>query len=140
MRNRMCPFCHSNCSRIVGTRVDVWAKCLDCRSIFRDITPARSRQIHDEAFQDREFIASLLALDGEQPARACWETLALPGGSEPEIGPGSGHLLAAAKEAGCSVEAVESSAVHRDYIRDVWGIDSVYTTMDEIPADRIFDT
>ncbi len=56
-----------------------------------------------------------------------------------EIGPGSGHLLAAAREAGCSVEAVESSAVHRDYIRDTWGIGTLYSTMDEIPDGRTFD-
>jgi SAM-dependent methyltransferase len=118
----------------------VWVKCLKCRSIFRDITPARSQQIHDEAFQDSEFIDSVRAVAGEQPLRARWDLLSLPGGSVLEIGPGSGHLLAAAKQAGCSVEAVESSAVHRNYIRDTWGIDSVYATMDEIPADHTFDT
>jgi SAM-dependent methyltransferase len=120
--------------------VDVWVKCLDCRSIFRDITPARSQQIHDEAFQDSEFIDSVRAVAGEQPMRASWDLMALPGRSVLEIGPGTGHLLAAAKQAGCSVEAVESSAVHRDYIRNAWGIDSVYATMDEIPTDRTFDT
>jgi 2-polyprenyl-3-methyl-5-hydroxy-6-metoxy-1,4-benzoquinol methylase len=140
MRNRICPFCRSDSSRTVGTRVDVWVKCLNCRSIFRDITPARSQQIHDEAFQDSEFIDSVLAVSGGQSLRSHWDLLALPGGSVLEIGPGSGHLLAAAKQAGCSVEAVESSAVHRDYIRDTWGIDSVYATMDKIPADHTFDT
>jgi 2-polyprenyl-3-methyl-5-hydroxy-6-metoxy-1,4-benzoquinol methylase len=140
MRNRICPFCRSDSSRTVGTRVDVWAKCLNCRSICRDITPARYQQIHDEAFQDSTFIDSIRAVAGQQPQRARWDSLALPRGSVLEIGPGSGHLLAAAKQAGCSVEAVESSAVHRDYIQDAWGIDSVYATMDEIPADRTFDT
>jgi 2-polyprenyl-3-methyl-5-hydroxy-6-metoxy-1,4-benzoquinol methylase len=140
MRNRICPFCCGNSSRTVGTRVDVWVKCLNCRSIFRDITIARSRQIHDEAFQDTAFIDSVVAFDGERPQRARWDLLALPSGSVLEIGPGSGHLLAAARQAGCAVEAVESSPVHRDYIRDAWGIDSVYPTMDEIPADHTFDT
>jgi len=120
--------------------VDVWVKCRNCRSVFRDITPARFQQIHDEAFQDSAHIESTRAFAGEQPLRALWDLLALPGGSVLEIGPGSGHLLAAARQAGCSVEAVESSAVHRDYIRDAWGIDPVYATMDEIPIDRTFDT
>jgi 2-polyprenyl-6-hydroxyphenyl methylase/3-demethylubiquinone-9 3-methyltransferase len=140
MHSRRCPFCHSDSSRTVGTRVDVWVKCRNCRSIFRDITPARFQQIHDESFQDSAYIESALAFAGEQPLRALWDLLALPGGSVLEIGPGSGHLLAAASQAGCSVSAVESSKVHRDYIRDAWGIDSVYATMDEIPADRVFDT
>lgn len=56
-----------------------------------------------------------------------------------EIGPGSGHLLAAAQQAGCSVEAVESSKVHQNYIRDVWGIKSLYSTIDEVPGDRAYD-
>jgi 2-polyprenyl-3-methyl-5-hydroxy-6-metoxy-1,4-benzoquinol methylase len=140
MHNRKCPFCRSDSFRTVGIRVDEWVKCLNCRSIFRDVTPARSQQIHDEAFQDSEFIDAMLAAAGEQPQRARWDLLGLPGGSVLEIGPGTGHLLAAAKQAGCSVEAVESSEVHRDYIRDVWGIESVYATMDEIPPDRTFDT
>lgn len=140
MQNRRCPFCRSNSSRIIGTRVDVWAKCLNCRSVFRDITPARFQQIHDEAFQDSTHIDSVLALAGDQPLRSVWDLLSLPGGSVLEIGPGSGHLLAAARQAGCTVEAVESSAVHREYIASAWGIDSVYAAMDEIPAGRTFET
>lgn len=140
MHGRRCPFCRNDSSRAVGTRVDVWVKCLSCRSIFRDITPARFQQIHNESFQDSEYIESSVALTGRGPSSALWDALALPGASVLEIGPGSGHLLAAAKQAGCSVEAVESSALHRGYIRDAWGIDSVYATMDEIPADRAFDT
>ena len=139
MHSRRCPFCRSDSSRAVGTRVDIWAKCQNCRSVFRDITPARFQQIHDEAFQDSEYIDSSNALIGREPLCARWDGLALPGGSVLEIGPGSGHLLAAAREAGCSVEAVESSAVHRDYIRDTWGIGSLYSTMDEIPDGRAFD-
>jgi 2-polyprenyl-3-methyl-5-hydroxy-6-metoxy-1,4-benzoquinol methylase len=139
MHRRSCPYCRSDSSRAVGTRVDIWAKCQNCRSIFRDITPARFQQIHDEAFQDSKYIESSIALTGREPSGARWDGLALPGTSVLEIGPGSGHLLAAAREAGCSVEAVESSAVHRDYIRDTWGIGSLYSTMDEIPDGRTFD-
>jgi SAM-dependent methyltransferase len=115
-------------------------RCLNCRSIFRDITQARFDQIHHEAFQDNGHIESAVAFAGERPERARWDLLALPGRRVLEIGPGSGHLLAAAKEAGRAVAAVESSAVHRDYIRSTWGISPVYATMDEIPAGHAFDT
>jgi SAM-dependent methyltransferase len=115
-------------------------RCRNCRSVFRDITPARFAQIHDEAFQDFGHIESLSAFTGDRPLHALWELLALPRGSVLEIGPGTGHLLAAARDSGCSVEAVESSAVHRDYIRDTWGIGAVHSTMDEIPAARTFDS
>jgi len=140
MQARRCPFCRSDVSRTIGTRVDPWAKCLNCRSVFRDITPARFQQLHDQAFQDSAHIDSTVAFAGDQPLRAFWDLLQLPGRSVLEIGPGSGHLLAAASQAGCSVQAVESSAVHREYIRNAWGIDSVYPTMDEIPAGRTFET
>jgi SAM-dependent methyltransferase len=118
----------------------MWARCLKCRSVFLDITPARFQQIHDESFQDTAHIESTVAFAGQRPLRAVWDFLALPVGSVLEIGPGSGHLLAAAKEAGCSVEAVESSTVHRDFIREAWGIEPVYAAMEEIPGDRAYDT
>jgi 2-polyprenyl-3-methyl-5-hydroxy-6-metoxy-1,4-benzoquinol methylase len=136
---RSCPFCGSDSSRAVGTRVDIWAKCTRCRSVFRDITPARFQLLHDEAFQDSEYIDTSNALIGSEPLGALWAGLDLPAGSVLEIGPGSGHLLAAARAAGCSVEAVESSAVHRDYIRDTWGIGTLYATMEEITDGRAFD-
>jgi 2-polyprenyl-6-hydroxyphenyl methylase/3-demethylubiquinone-9 3-methyltransferase len=139
LRGRSCPFCDSDSSRAVGTRVDIWAKCTHCRSVFRDITPARFQLLHDEAFQDDVYIDTSEAFMGGEPQGALWAGLALPAGSVLEIGPGSGHLLAAAREAGCSVEAVESSAVHRDYIRDTWGIGTLYATMEEIPDGRAFD-
>jgi len=107
--------------------------------VFRDITPARFQQIHDEAFRDNTYIDTSIALAGREPLGARWRGLGLPGASVLEIGPGSGQLLAAAREAGCSVEAVESSAVHRDYIRDTWDVRALYATMDEIPDGRRFD-
>jgi SAM-dependent methyltransferase len=82
----------------------------------------------------------VLAFAGDQPLHRVWDVLALPGNSVLEVGPGSGHLLAAASQAGCSVAAVESSKVHRDYIRDTWGIAPVYADMNEIPPGRTFDT
>src|ERR1700753_1182218 len=113
MHSRRCPFCGSDSSRFIGTRVDAWAKCLNCRSIYRDITTDRFHQIHYEAFQDSEFIEASVAFTGLAPSDELWDSLALPGESVLEVGPGSGHLLAAARRAGRSVEAVESSKVHR---------------------------
>jgi hypothetical protein len=117
MNGRACPFCNSKSAKVFGTRGDIWARCRDCRSVYRDITPARFAQIHDEAFQDLGHIESLLAFAGDRPLHALWDLLALPDGSVLEIGPGSGHLLAAAR-----------------------GIGAVYPTMDDIPAGRSFDT
>jgi SAM-dependent methyltransferase len=101
---------------------------------------ARFRQIHDESFTDSAHIDSTIAFAGQAPLRALWDLLDLPGGRVLEIGPGSGHLLAAARDAGCTVPAVESSAVHRQCITDAWGIAPVYRAMDEIPGGAAFDT
>jgi 2-polyprenyl-3-methyl-5-hydroxy-6-metoxy-1,4-benzoquinol methylase len=139
MGNRACPFCLTVPSIALGTRVDAWHKCRNCRSVFRDITPAKFGKIHAEAFQDGEFIAAVVAAGGREPACARWDLLCLPGASVLEIGPGSGHLLAGARQAGRSVAAVETSQVHRDFIREAWGITEVYPDMTGIPAGRSFD-
>jgi SAM-dependent methyltransferase len=86
-----------------------------------------------------EFVESVVAAAGLEPARRRWEQLALPGNSLLEIGPGSGHLLAAAQQAGHSVTAVESSEVNRDFIRETWGIDSVYPDISALPLGLRFD-
>ena len=63
----------------------------------------------------------------------------LPGTSLLEIGPGTGHLLAAAHKAGRSVTAVESSEVHRTFIRKTWGIHSLYPDIAAVPHGVSFD-
>src|SRR5579871_6173713 len=117
MNRRGCPFCHSESSRVIGRRVDIWARCLNCRSVFRDISSARFRQLYDDSFLDMTRIEATLAFAGQRPLRELWDLLALRRGSVLQIGPGSGHLLAAARRAGCQVEAVEPSKSRRDLIR-----------------------
>ena len=75
-------------------------------------------QLHGEAHQDTRFVDATVAAVGLEPASARWDKLSLPGRSLLEIGPGTGHLLAAAHKAGRSVAAVESSKVHRTFIND----------------------
>jgi SAM-dependent methyltransferase len=96
-------------------------------------------QIHDEAFQDTAYIESATALNGRGPSTELWDSLALTGTSVLEIGPGAGYLLAAAQKDGRRVAAVESSKVHRDFIRETWGIEAVYADTDRIPAGSAFD-
>ena len=85
-------------------------------------------------------IESAVAFTGQRPLRELWSELAGPGNSVLQVGPGSGHLLAAARRAGCSVAAVEPSKVHRDFIGDVWNIDPVYESLDAVPVGRDYDT
>ena len=120
MRHRPCPFCCNESFSIFGARGDLWVRCRGCRSVFRDITAEKFEQLHGEAFQDTHFLDSHIAASGLEPRSTLWDELALPGASLLEIGPGTGHLLAAAHKAGRSVTAVESSEVHRAFIRKTW--------------------
>jgi 2-polyprenyl-3-methyl-5-hydroxy-6-metoxy-1,4-benzoquinol methylase len=139
MKRRPCPFCCNESSNIFGTRADQWVRCRSCRSVSRDITAEKFAQLHGEAFQDTRFVDSHIAASGFEPRSALWDELALPGTSLLEIGPGTGHLLAAAHKAGRSVTAIESSEVHRAFIRETWGIRSLYPDIAAVPSGVSFD-
>jgi 2-polyprenyl-3-methyl-5-hydroxy-6-metoxy-1,4-benzoquinol methylase len=139
MTHRACPFCCNESFGIFGTRDDLWVRCKSCRSVFRDITAEKFERLHGEAFRDTHFVDSHIAVSGLEPRRKLWDELALPGESMLEIGPGTGHLLAAAHEAGRSVTAVESSEVHRSFIQETWGIDSLYSDITAVPRGLSFD-
>jgi SAM-dependent methyltransferase len=136
---RPCPFCCSESSASFGMTDNVWVKCTVCGSVFQDITADKFQQFHGEAFQDHGFADAVVASCGLEPATALWNQLALPGRSLLEIGPGTGHTLAAAHRAGRTVTAVEASEVHRTFIRETWGIDSVYSDISAIPQGRTYD-
>ena len=139
MRHRPCPFCFSESSSIFGPRGGMWVRCRSCRSVFRDITVDKFEQLHGEAFQDTRYVDSLVAAHGLEVASRRWDQLSLPGTSLLEIGPGTGHLLAAAHKAGRSVTAVESSEVHRKFIHDTWGIHSLYADIAAVPHGPSFN-
>jgi SAM-dependent methyltransferase len=117
----------------------VWVRCQICRSTFQNITAEEFARLHDEAWQDTRFVDAKVAALGLDPAMARFEELSLPGTSLLEIGPGTGHLLAAAHKSGRSVTAVESSKVHQEFIRDTWGIDSLYEHTAAVPDGLLFD-
>lgn len=138
-KNRPCPFCLNESSSVFGVRGGTWVRCRKCRSVFRDITLGEFQQLHDEAWNDHTFVESTVAANGLEAAHARWAELSLPGTSVLEIGPGSGHLLAAAHQSGRVVTAVETSEIHRAFIHETWGIDSLYADLGAIPESRSFD-
>lgn len=139
MKHRPCPFCANESSTILGARGGVWVRCRNCRSLFQDITAEKFDELHSEAWQDTHFVDSIVATVGPEPDRGRWNELSLSGTSVLEIGPGTGHLLAAAHEAGCAVAAVESSKVHRTFIQDTWGIHTLFSDITAVPDDTKFD-
>ena len=139
MKHRSCPFCSDKSSITFGARGGIWVRCKNCRSVFRDVTADKFEQLHGEANKDARFVDATVAAVGLEPTSARWDKLSLPGKSLLEIGPGTGHLLAAAHKAGRSVAAVEPSRVHRTFIHDTWGIDSLYPDIAAVPAGLLFD-
>lgn len=119
----------------------VFVKCTSCASVFQTLSPGEFALLHEDAFTDESFVEGVAGALGDEPDRRTWEELRphLPGQTYLEIGPGSGHLLAAAHEAGRTVTGIEASAVHRDFIRRTWGLDAVYPSFAEIPDGARFD-
>lgn len=113
-------------------------RCGSCRSVFQDITAGQFAALHDRA-QDDHFVESSVTYQGSEPATAIWNALSLSGTSLLEIGPGTGHLLAAARNAGLQVAGVETNQIHRAYIDQAWGIDDVYASIDAVPDGQVFE-
>jgi 2-polyprenyl-3-methyl-5-hydroxy-6-metoxy-1,4-benzoquinol methylase len=107
--------------------------------VFQDITIGEFKQLHDGAQQDSHFVDSVGAVKGLEAESKRWSDLRLPGISLLEIGPGSGHVLAAADKAGLSVAGVETSDINRAFIRNTWGIHSLYPDISAVPKDLSFD-
>lgn len=138
---RICPFCESVNARRFGIRLGAtFLRCNSCRSIFRDLDRDAFERLHDEAFEEDEFLDRVIAQLGTQPAVDAWDRLGLTGVTVLEIGPGGGHLLAGAAARQHTVFAVESSARHRAFISHTWGIPTVFASMDDLPADFTVDT
>jgi len=140
---RACPYCSARNHLEFGyRRSQRFLECEACHSVFPDLDVAEFSSIHDRAFDDDGFVQMQLAALGNEPDRSGWSWARrfLPGRRVLEIGPGAGHLLAAAKADGCEVACTESSVVHRAYIRGQWGIEDVYESLGELPPERRFDS
>jgi SAM-dependent methyltransferase len=85
-----------------------------------------------ESYESGEFASRITAELGTNPDFAKLSEIRryLRGNSLLEIGPGTGHLLAAAAAEGFRVTGVELSSANRKFIRDSWGIDTVSTRLE----------
>jgi len=99
-----------------------------------DLTQEQYAVLHQGAFGDDEYISDIVSAKSYAPDRATWREFesVLPEGPLLEIGPGTGHFLAAAREARREVYAIESSSVHREFVRRTWGIEAV-ASLEDLP-------
>src|SRR5688572_19715197 len=140
MARRSCPFCSTPESTYFGKRIGyTWCRCTECHSVFRDITRPDFTQLQEAASKDESFLAHIEDITSSQPFHRTWQQLNLRGDRVLEIGPGSGHLLAAALSDRREVWAVETSDVHRKYIAERWGIRTVTSTFEALPSGLRFD-
>jgi 2-polyprenyl-3-methyl-5-hydroxy-6-metoxy-1,4-benzoquinol methylase len=138
---RPCPYCDAVDGRVLGERNgSTYRRCSRCRSIYKEISATDYAQLHANAFTDDEFLDNIVSAHLHQPDRATWRWLEpmLPPGPVLEIGPGSGHLLAAARESGREVYGVEASKHHRDFISRTWSIETVRGSLDDLPRSQSF--
>jgi len=105
-----------------------------------DVNVTDFAALHDRAFLDDTFLGDIEASQGTQADAELWRWVdgLVGNGAVLEIGPGSGHLLAAARAAGREVHGIESSEVHRAYIRRTWGIEELYASVEGLPPDKQF--
>lgn len=139
---RACPFCARGETVPYGRRGrTAFVRCGSCRSILMELSPEAFGGLHDAAFVDDDFAGRLALLHGESPDQATWAEVAAALGSTRrvlEIGPGTGHALAAARAAGCEVWGIETSASHRELMSRLWGLSSV-ERFEDLPPGLRFD-
>jgi 2-polyprenyl-3-methyl-5-hydroxy-6-metoxy-1,4-benzoquinol methylase len=132
---RTCPYCEAIARASLGVRLGApFVRCARCASIYMDITQREFDSLHTGAFETSTFVDDIVSVHGKEPDHRTWAEVApyLPGHRLLEIGPGTGHLLAAAAADGRDVSCVEHSAAHRDFIRRTWNVSGVYGSMAEL--------
>lgn len=145
-RAKICTFCGAStlCPAFVRDSRP-FVKCRACRAFLQVIPDANTGEeikLYDE-FELGEFAANIELEFKETPDRAKLLEFerCLRGGSLLEIGPGTGHFLAAARDAGFSVVGVETSPYHRDYIHRKWNIQTLTDPLEKntVLAPESFD-
>lgn len=113
-------------------------RCGECGAFMVSAPPQQAtwEQYEEGEFSDR--IEELLT----EPDYEKWDSFSgfLAGKQVLEVGPGTGHFLAAGRARGCEVKGVETSPRHRDYIRERWGIETVgaFSDISDRSVDSVF--
>lgn len=140
---RACPFCNSIQSKYLGLRAGAqYDRCCSCGSIYMQMGREEFNERQARTWDHDGFIRRIeLSLGASQPDYSTWteiEPILPKTGTILEIGPGTGHLMAAAKDTGRSVAGIETSEVNRRHIKQAWGIDAVYQSLEQLPdAERV---
>ncbi len=119
----VCPFCSSSdWSSAFHRRDRAFHRCDKCGARLQ-LQPVLKPEW--DSYESGEFASRITTELGTHPDFAKLSEIRryLRGNSLLEIGPGTGHLLAAAAAEGFHVTGIELSSANREFIRDTWGID-----------------
>lgn len=136
--NRPCPFCASAETHPWQSRPEgAFLRCESCGSYLKGLDLEAFHQLHATAFEDGSFLERITSTSGGTgPDRKTWSRFFghLEPGTMLEIGPGTGRLLAAAKDGEWRVLGIETSPTHRAWIREAWGLETL-ASLDDLPAE-----
>lgn len=130
-----CGYCGGADLRVVFFRTNRrYLRCKDCHAILQ-VPPIPP---DDDPERHAHFAATIDYLKGGGPDYGKWHEFAacFRGTNLLEIGPGTGHFLAAARDAGFSVTGIEPDRHLREYVRQRWKIETSAELLEEnaLPA------
>src|SRR5260370_18883259 len=120
----LCPFCScSKWSSAFRRRDRVFHRCGSCGARLQ-LQPVLEPEW--ESYESGEFASRIMAELGTQPDFGKLSEIRcyLHGNSLLEVGPGTGHLLAAAAAEGFRVAGIDLSLANRKFIRSTWRINT----------------
>ena len=126
-KKRICTFCGAS-SRPVFIRDERhYFKCEVCRAVLQAIGSSSDEVKLYETYEKGDFSVSIEESLGDKPDYVRFGEFKkyFKPGKLLEIGPGTGHFLAAARDKGFYVLGIETSLYQRDYIRKKWDIETL---------------
>jgi SAM-dependent methyltransferase len=120
---KACAFCSGETRAAFERGGRVFLRCKGCGGYTVEEPPTPESW---EQYEGGEFAERIEEGLGVTPDLATWDEFLpyMKGKKVLEIGPGTGHLLAAGKSRGFEVTGVEVSPAHRAYMREKWGIEA----------------
>lgn len=132
-----CRYCHGQTNNEFSRQGRLFRECKTCGAILQVLEKDQGYYTYDE------FIENIKLVDGLEPAFGKLEEVRafLRFGSLLEIGPGTGRLLAAAKQKGFDACGIDPDPYVANFIQQTWGVDVINSPLEEadIP-DNSFDS
>lgn len=118
-------------------------RCENCRAVIQMFEDDGAKVRLYDKYEEGDFSISIEENLGDKPDYAGFDEVKryLKPGKLLEIGPGTGHFLAAARSDGLDVFGIEISPYQRRYIREKWGIETLADPIEQNRFDpKTFDS